>query len=159
VSLTLLMVRGMKKGERYEYGIVPVKDMDTPILEMYSSTTRPTTTWSPKAGHHRNMPFLALTYTSRIIFTATLLGIIALLAYYSQPLDDDFQHFMDSQAFAVKFLFASLGTVISIFWRSFFQGVAAVGSYARMARRPRLAAQSSLRSPPTNSLSGAVTAV
>jgi len=68
-------------------------------------------------------------------------------------------YFMDSQAFVVKFLFASLGTVISIFWRSFFQGVAAVGSYARMARRPRLAAQSTLRSPPTNSLSGAVTAV
>ncbi len=45
---------------------------------------------------------------------------------------------MDSQGFGVKFLFAALlGTTIAIFWHAFPEGLAAVGPFARMERRPR----------------------
>ena len=137
----------------YEYGIIASERTETPPLGTRSTVT---TTAITENGHHRrHMPFLALTYTSRTILVTALLGLISLLAYYHQPSDDTpFELFMDSQTFGVKFLFASIGTVISMFWRSFFEGVAAAAPFVRMARQPCLAGQGILRSPATNSLTG-----
>ncbi|KAK0644615.1 hypothetical protein B0T16DRAFT_417988 [Cercophora newfieldiana] len=141
----------------YEYGIVPVADTDAPHTPWRGNSTIAAA--SKSKSRPRHIPFLALTYASRIIFTAALLGLMALLAYYHQPLGNTaFELFMDSQGFGVRFLFALLGTAIAIFWRSFFQGIATIRTFARMAQKPQPAAQSMLRSPATNSVSGMVLA-
>lgn len=137
----------------YEYGVVPVT-LPAIITE---NAVRP----RKKPSRKRHVPFIALTYTSRIIFLAVLIGLIALLGYYFQLREaTPFELFMDSQGFGVKFLFALLGTVIALFWHAFFEGLAAVGPFARMSRRPRRPEQSVLLSPcTTNVISGAVVAV
>jgi len=145
-------------GPCYEYGILPVEDTDTPYALWRSTAT--IAAGAELESRPRHIPFLALTYISRILFTAALLGLMALLAYYHQPLPDNaFELFMDSQGFGVRFLFALIGTAIAIFWRSFFQGVAAIGPFSRMARHSQPATQSILVSPATNSVSGVVTAM
>lgn len=146
----------------YEYGIIPVTNPTT-------THTTTTTTAPPKRTifnlwgrtNHRHIPFLALTYTSRILFLLALSGLIGLVGYYFQPLPDTpFELFMDSQSFGVKFLFALIGTAIALFWHAFFDSLVVVSPFARMARRPRRAEHSVLLRPfTTNIVSGAAVAV
>ena len=149
-------------GLCYEYGIVPVEVLP-PAGDGYEATTTTVVqAGDRRSSHHdqRNMPFLALRRGPRVSFSLVLVGLIALLAYYFQELDDSaFELFMDSQGFGVKFLFALLGTIVAVFWHAFFEGVAAVAPFSRMARSSRPATRSVLLSPATNVVSGAAAGV
>ncbi|KAK4447973.1 hypothetical protein QBC34DRAFT_408614 [Podospora aff. communis PSN243] len=137
-------------GSCYEYGIVPVT--------LYIAAASAASLRKPSKGRH--IPFIALTYISRAIFLAVLIGLIVLLGYYFQLKEvTAFELFMDSQGFGVKFLFALIGTIVALFWHAFFEGLAAVGPFARMAKRPCRPEQSVLLSPwTTNVISGAAAA-
>jgi hypothetical protein len=101
----------------WEYGIIPIWGDGTSSARRLL-TQEPTSTASSRG---RNVPFLALTYASRVVFMAVLLSLAALLLYYQYNEEDNaFELFMDSQAFGVKFLFAAIGGAISFFWTSFF---------------------------------------
>lgn len=144
----------------YEYGIIPITNPPS-ITEKSTNERIEARRRLFRRRKRRHMPFVALTYKSRIAFFSALVGLIALIGYYFQVSEvTPFELFMDSQGFGVKFLFALLGTAIALFWRAFFEGVAAVGLFARMARQPCLASQSILLSPcTTNIMSGAAVAV
>ena len=151
-----------RRGLCYEYGIVPVEATPSAGDGHGATTTTVVEAGDRRSSHHghRNMPFLALRRGPRVSFSLVLVGLIALLAYYFQPLDDNaFELFMDSQGFGVKFLFALLGTIVAFFWHAFFEGVAAVAPFARMARSPRPATRSVLLSPATNVVLGATAGV
>ncbi len=157
--------RHERGGLCYEYGIVPVEVTpsagDSPD-GLGAATTTVVEGGDQRSSHHghRNMPILALRRGPRVGFSLVLVGLITLLAYYFQELDDNaFELFMDSQGFGVKFLFALLGTIVAIFWHAFFEGVAVAAPFARMARSPRPATRSVLLSPATNVMSGVATGV
>jgi len=159
-QLALFDAAASADGERnewtepcYEYGIVPV----TSLPAITEATVRP----RKKSSWKRRVPFIALTYTSRILFLAVLIGLIALVGYYFQLKEvTPFELFMYSQEFGVKFLFALLGTAIALFWHAFFEGLVAVGPFARMSHRPRRPEHSVLLSPCTiNVISGTAVAV
>ena len=154
-------IRGGETEPCDEYGIIPVTNVTNPTT---THTTPPKRTvfhpWHP-TNHHR-IPFLALTYTSRILlFFLALSGLIGLVGYYFQPLPDTpFELFMDSQSFGIKFLFALIGTAIALFWHAFFDSLVVITPFSRMARRPRRAEHSVLLRPfTTNVVSGAAVAV
>ncbi len=141
------------EGGEEEYGIVVTLDGEAPPAPAAVNV---------KKTHlaHPHMPFMALKKWSRGVFVAVLAAMMAWLAFYFQPLPDTpFELFMDSQGFGVKFLFALLGTVIALFWHSFFEGVAAAGPFALMNRGSRPARQSILASPATNVVSGVLAGV
>ena len=101
-----------EEGPAWEYGIVP-------DWEGAKAVRRDG--WPVSAPKGRNVPFLALTYTARSVFISMLLGLMALIVYYSLNWEDNgFELFMSSQAFGVKFFFAALGNVITSFWTSFY---------------------------------------
>ena len=120
--------------------IVPIwPEETTPAAENFiplsPTTTTTITTTQPNKPHH--IPFLALTYPSRIFFLFFLLALVVTLTYYHFLHEDNaFELFMDSQTFGVKFLFAALGTVITFFWASFSQSVATISLFHRMAASP-----------------------
>jgi hypothetical protein len=57
----------------------------------------------------------------RLSFLLFLCGVLILILYYENTiLDTSFESFMDSERFGVRFLFATLGTLITLFWDSYF---------------------------------------
>jgi hypothetical protein len=75
---------------------------------------------SSKGEHH--MPFLMLSYWLRLLFLALLSALLALILYYQATpgATSGFELFMDSQGFAVRFVFTFLGICITFFWSSLF---------------------------------------
>ncbi|KAF3008304.1 hypothetical protein E8E14_005820 [Neopestalotiopsis sp. 37M] len=100
-----------------------------------------------------SLPFM-LGYTGRLLFLALLVGLLALIVYYNNTGDDTaFERFMDSQSFGTKFLFTSVGTLLTLFWSSFVSSVAIISPYQLLAQRPQKAKHSILLSPTTNAFS------
>src|SRR3569833_2087088 len=148
---------------RHEYGIVPVSSGSGSDFYNHNDINitgqARAVEGDGQSAKKTHMPFPALTYTWQGVFTAALLGLMALLIYYDRLHEyNSFEQFMDSETFGVKFLFAALGTAISTFWTSFFQSVATITPFRRMAQHPRRALQSVLIAPPTITYSGITTA-
>ncbi|KAM7209936.1 hypothetical protein V8F06_014680, partial [Rhypophila decipiens] len=57
----------------------------------------------------------------RVLALTLITGILIVILYYENTiLDTPSERFMDSQTFGVRFLFAGLGTGISLFWDWYF---------------------------------------
>lgn len=60
----------------------------------------------------------------RAVVLAILCGLLTVIVYYNtkqlDPLINSFKRFLNSQKFSVRFLFARLGVVISLFWDNVF---------------------------------------
>ncbi|KAK4679486.1 hypothetical protein QC764_204580 [Podospora pseudoanserina] len=87
-----------------------------------------------------------------LVILGTLSFIILIICYETiTGADSPFEHFMNSQGFGVKLLFAGLGVVISLFWDDYFAQVALKEPDRQFNRWPRPAKTSSvfLVSPPT----------
>ncbi|KAF7539159.1 hypothetical protein G7054_g2387 [Neopestalotiopsis clavispora] len=106
-----------------------------------------------------SLPFM-LRYIGRFLFLIILVGLLALILYYNNTGDDTaFERFMDSQSFGTKFLFTSVGTIVTLFWSSFVSSVAIVSPYQLLSQRPQKAKHSILLSPPTNSFSSVLSGI
>lgn len=72
----------------------------------------------------KRLPFMALGYPWRIAFLVFLLGLfVVVLIYHISVLrgtTSHFKAFMNSHNFGARFLFASVGVVITLAWLSFF---------------------------------------
>ncbi|KAI1849346.1 hypothetical protein JX266_004841 [Neoarthrinium moseri] len=118
-------------------------DAGLPEAEGFENSTR----------SRNNLPFM-LGYVGRLIFLFLLSGLLGLILYYNNTGDDTgFERFMDSQSFGTKFLFTSVGVVITLFWSSFVGSIAIISPYQLLAKQPQLAERSILLSLPTNSFS------
>jgi hypothetical protein len=107
----------------------------------------------PKTNHH--LPFLMLGYLGRALMLFVLVGMLALILYYNNTGGDTpFERFMSGEGFGVRFLFTSVGVIVTFFWSSFFDSIAVMSTYKRLAQTPRAARRYILTSPPTNAFSG-----
>ncbi|KAB5566935.1 hypothetical protein GE09DRAFT_750908 [Coniochaeta sp. 2T2.1] len=113
----------------------------------------------------RALPFMTLRYPWRVVFLGYLLGLLVLIAYYDYtlvvqvknptvPHYTSFHLFFDSHSFGIRFLFASLGVVITFCWQAFFVAVATIVPFHSLSNHTQPAARSILVSRPTNAFSG-----
>lgn len=97
--------------------------------------------------HH--LPFLMLSYTSRVGFLLLLSGVMAVVGYYYSPNSSpSFDRFMDTQSFGVRALFTLLGVGITFFWSSLGAQASQLSAHticSRKARSQRIGRFSSLR--------------
>ncbi|KAI8964813.1 hypothetical protein F5Y11DRAFT_71337 [Daldinia sp. FL1419] len=108
----------------------------------------------------RHLPFLMLGYVGRALFLFILCGLLGLILYYNNTGGDTaFERFMDSESFGVRFLFTTVGVIISFFWASFFSSIAILSPYQLLANSPQHARRSILLAPPTNAFSGLLSSV
>lgn len=73
----------------------------------------------------KELPFMTLRYPWRIAFLLYIIGLLILILYYHltlRNLDSDFNRFMYSHSFGVRFLFAILGVIVTSCWQAFFIG-------------------------------------
>lgn len=167
------LLRHPTLSEKQDYGlpaILPVWDDDElqpPLTPPWHASTISTTITTlkptPSPPTHPRVPFRPLTYASRAVFILLLIGLMALLIYYHLSHGDTpFELFMDSQQFGVKFLFAALGTLFSLFFASFFLGLSALAPFSTLSNPSSPAhrtVQAILTTPTTNPFSGACTAL
>jgi fluoride exporter len=68
------------------------------------------------------VPFIALSYTWRLLFAFFLSGLLVVILYYHITLTQrtSFKSFLDSQTFGVRFFFAALGVIVTFCWMAFF---------------------------------------
>ncbi|KAI0384120.1 hypothetical protein F5Y04DRAFT_249022, partial [Hypomontagnella monticulosa] len=98
---------------------------------------------------------MAVRYWARCLVLVFLCGTLALIVYYESGMwNNSFEDFMDSQSFGVRFLFASIGVIISIFWERFARGVAILSPFRILARGPTTASRSILLTPPIDATTG-----
>ena len=91
------------------------------------------------------------------VFLVVLCGFTGLILYYELTQEkSNFEHWMDTQTFGVRFLFGGTGVLISWFWDSRFTRVSTLEPYHRLALRPQPAQGSILLSPATSPLVGIV---
>jgi hypothetical protein len=72
-------------------------------------------------------PAHRVSVTCLFVFLLALEALI--LAYHYTSGDNGFEQFMDSQGFGVRFLFTLVGVVISLYWRSIFEGTYSISSF------------------------------
>ncbi|KAM7207747.1 hypothetical protein V8F06_014965, partial [Rhypophila decipiens] len=70
----------------------------------------------------------------RILALTLITGILIVILYYENTILDICERFMDSQTFGVRFLFAGLGTGISLFWDWYFTHVTSQHVFYRLYR-------------------------
>jgi hypothetical protein len=60
-----------------------------------------------------------------------LLGLLVVIIYYKLEYDPNsqFEQFMDSQGFGVRFLFTAIGVLIKLYWSSIFKGASTLFKY------------------------------
>ncbi|KAI0965545.1 hypothetical protein F4678DRAFT_476544 [Xylaria arbuscula] len=142
---------------RREYGIILLDDSDNPhpqqmqmsMNRVLSPIHKPET--DKPSIRRRPLHFFKLGYLERLSILLIVGGVLILALYYSHTTDDTgFEHFINSGSFGVRFLFASFGVLISLFWSSFFDS----NTYRLMASKPQPALRSILLAPPTNTFSG-----
>jgi fluoride exporter len=106
------------------------------------------------------------TYSVRTLFILILLALMAFLVYYHLLRDNTaFKLFMDSQTFGVKFLFAGLGSLFTIFWSLFFLSLGSItpfrslsnpsASIFSLGKGNNTVAEAVFNPPPTNPFTGA----
>ncbi|KAK7417884.1 hypothetical protein QQZ08_011465 [Neonectria magnoliae] len=106
-------------------------------------------------------PFIALGIAWRLCFMLFLAGLMILVLYYGITFkaQNNFQGFMTSQTFGIRFMFAVLGVIISFGWTALFISVAMIVPYQVMSHSPQSASNSVLLTRPTNPFSGIWSAV
>lgn len=99
-----------------EYGVL-VDDLGTP-------RTAPFPNSMPKKGRPgKKVPFFMLSVAGRVLFATFISALLAVILYYNNTGGDTgFERFMNQQTFGVRFLFTSVGVVISFAWASLFEG-------------------------------------
>lgn len=71
----------------------------------------------------RPLPFWMLSVWGRVFFALFMSGLLVVILYYNNTGGDTpFNLFMSQRGFGVRFLFTSVGVIISFFWGSFFDG-------------------------------------
>ncbi len=82
--------------------------------------------WHGGQPHHstkqkHNQPFFMLGYTGRGLLLLVLCALLGLILYYNNTGGEtEFEHFMMSESFGVRFLFTGVGFIITLCWSSFF---------------------------------------
>lgn len=107
-------------GGKMEYGVM-LWDRHSEVAPLYhdSHAAQEEESPAPHAKGANRLPFMLGLFGS-LLFLSVLLGLLALIVYYNSTGDDTaFERFMDSQSFGTKFLFTSIGTVVTLFWSSF----------------------------------------
>lgn len=136
-----------------EYGICPAESDMPGLLNISSNTALAENTGSSKT--QRFWVPVALKFWVRGLSLAFLCGTLVLIVYYQSGFwADSFETFMDSQSFGVRFLFTSIGVVITLFWETFFEGVATFSPFRILARAPADAKHSILLTLPVCALTG-----
>lgn len=106
-----------------QHGIVAERD---PSFDTLLSDPLAMGTPGPRGAIPR---FSELRWTSPFQFAALLLGIVlgGLLAlivyYYNYSGKNEFERFMDSQGFGVRFLFTAVGVLVKVYWDKLFEGM------------------------------------
>ncbi|KAI1091621.1 hypothetical protein F5B19DRAFT_483777 [Rostrohypoxylon terebratum] len=138
-----------------EYGICPVESEIPGLPNISSDTALPLTSDADSSKAHPFWVPMALRYWVRGLSLAFLCGTLVLIVYYHSGFwADPFEAFMDSQGFGVRFLFTSIGVVITLFWETFFEGVATLNPFRVLARAPADAKHSILLTLPVCALTG-----
>lgn len=71
----------------------------------------------------KKVPFFMLSVAGRVLFMAFIVALLAVILYYNNTGGDTgFERFMNQQTFGVRFLFTSVGVIISFAWASLFDG-------------------------------------
>ncbi|KAI1378655.1 hypothetical protein F4677DRAFT_373943 [Hypoxylon crocopeplum] len=136
-----------ERGE-LEYGICP--DVGE-VIGFPESPLLPLTEVAKKRTEQRSTPPIVDCYWRKSLFLAFLCGTLALIIYYqSGAWDNPFEDFMDSESFGVRFLFTSIGVIISLFWKTFTDSVAAINPFRTLASAPTDAYHSILLTPPAD---------
>lgn len=106
-----------------EYGIMLLDtDAEAEPLHRHSHERQDDEHFGSRMKDGNRLPFM-LGYIGRLVFLAILVGLLVLILYYNNTGDDTaFEKFMDGQSFGTKFLFTSIGTVVTLFWSSFVSG-------------------------------------
>ncbi|KAK3687687.1 hypothetical protein B0T22DRAFT_380006 [Podospora appendiculata] len=161
------------------YGIMVHSEMGS-LLRRSASNSSSSSELDVKKNRRkeRHLPFLMLSYASRICFLLLLTGVVIVTLYYNiADTDSPFETFMETPSSGARALFTSLGVVISFFWNSFFAGesvackssgrdktdrildLAVLSPFVLLSRAPQSAQRSVLLSPPTSALMGARSAI
>lgn len=110
-----------QSGEIWRYGVVVQNDAGSLLpKERKSKNLQKPVTWTSR---RKKMPFFALTAGGRLMaFTFILAVLVLVLVYVSTGGHTGFESFMDGQEFGVRFLFAAMGVIVSLYWWCFFNG-------------------------------------
>lgn len=149
----IFRIRRWENERGLQYGICPNEDevVGYPNKQPLSTVTQ--TTKHGAAQRHR--PPLAMRYWVRGLCVVFLCGILALIVYYESGIwVNSFEDFMDSESFGVQFLFTSVGVIVNIFWKAFFDSVAILSPFQMLARGPADAHHSILLTPPLDAFTG-----
>ena len=130
-------------GYSFAMALAIIPHWESSTLTLTSSDYRSgkdtnTTTHLTIPPQRYHTPFQALTYSARTFFILLLLGLMALLCYYHLSHGDtSFELFMDSQTFGVRFFFAALGSLVALFWSSFFLSLGALTPFRCLSDHSR----------------------
>ncbi|KAI0385560.1 hypothetical protein F5Y04DRAFT_268883 [Hypomontagnella monticulosa] len=92
----------------------------------------------PRQHRANALPFFVLTWTGRFLFLALLITVeIGLLIYNIKGESRGYAQLMMGKWRVVRFIFTSIGVLISLFWGSFFYAVSFI-TPLKLLHRPRL---------------------
>ncbi|KAI0851920.1 hypothetical protein F5Y00DRAFT_274197 [Daldinia vernicosa] len=101
------------------------------------------------------MPFFILTWTGKLLFLALLCGmVIGLMIYTIMGDGQDYTQFMTGRWRVVRFIFTTIGVLISIIWGSFFYAVAFLSPHKLLHRIRLYNGEAVYMTPPTNPFTG-----
>ncbi|KAM7183805.1 hypothetical protein V8F20_012483 [Naviculisporaceae sp. PSN 640] len=106
--------------------------------------------------HSARTPFICLTYTWRGVFIAVHMGVLALVVYYRVAQNTRTADILGFKpGFGSRFLFSTLGKIISLFWSDFLISMATIHPFVLLSppHLPQPAASSILIPRPTNEFS------
>lgn len=144
-------LRFWQSGEIWRYGVVVQNDAGSLLpKERKSKNLQKPVAWTSR---RKKMPFFALTVGGRLMaFTFILAVLVLVLVYVSTGGPTGFESFMDGQVFGVRFLFTTIGVLISLYWWCFFNAIASLSPYRILLGR---SIEEAVRlNPPTNPYSG-----
>ncbi|KAI1653682.1 hypothetical protein F4813DRAFT_373711 [Daldinia decipiens] len=106
-----------------------------------------------RKGDH--MPFFILTWTGKLLFLALLCGVIIGLMIYTIVGDgQNYTQFMTGRWRVVRFMFTTIGVLISIIWGSFFYAVAFLSPHKLLHQIRLYNGEAVYMTPPTNPFTG-----
>ncbi|CAI4217474.1 unnamed protein product [Parascedosporium putredinis] len=133
-------------------------DDDDFVHDVNSGPMRTRSSSLSAESQRTSVPFLALSFTWRIIFTLFLVGLfVVILFYHIQVMkgwNPEFRSFMNSGKFGARFLFAGFGVIITFAWVAFFVSVAIITPYQQLSRSAQPPERSILLSRPTHGIYG-----
>lgn len=99
-----------------EYGVL-VDDLGVPRPSPFPNNL------AQKGKPGKKVPFFMLSIAGRLLFVLFIAALLAVILYYNNTGGDTaFERFMNQQTFGVRFLFTSVGVIITFAWASLFDG-------------------------------------